>query len=128
MMLTDSHSKLGIKRSALRNCSTYHRSTQEFIKSGMEFMSSGAKKSSLQSNVGAISRRVKLRSECMQIQPSGLLCCVTRTGLNPIVSDDVIVSLNKDFSYWFGNPCIRAISKLASGVMQSRGRWPPWSR
>ena len=73
-------------------------------------------KSSLQSFVGATSRRSKLASEILTVSDIGIpllkmngLCWRHTVGISQCVERNM---------GWFGNPCLRAVSKLCASIMQ----------
>ena len=113
------HRIIGIKVGTLSNYKSIGMEVNEFVKSGIAFMSSGAMKSSEQSDIGAISRRCKLGADTIQIQPSSLPMIFADETWSLVCPNLIRESLAIDPLPWFGNPAIRAISKLTSGIMQS---------
>ena len=98
---------------AMNKCS---QSPLDFVQSAMDFMSSSTTKSSLQSNIGATSRRSKNKAEGVYLDSCG--CLRYQTGqLSTIVpTQSRILQSPKDG--YFGNPTVRAVSKLCRASMQ----------
>ena len=79
-------------------------------------MASTTTKSSLQSNIGATSRRSKIKAEGLYLDHDG--CLRYQTGqLSTIVpTQNRVLQSTKDG--YFGNPTVRAVSKLCRASMQ----------
>ena len=79
-------------------------------------MSIAASKSSLQNNIGTLSRRSKLSAERVSISSSGLLQWICNTSPTHVLSiRDRTMAVSK---FAFGNPTVRTISKLIPRVIQ----------
>lgn len=82
----------------------------------MESMNIAASKSSLQGDIGALSRRSKLGAEKLYIGPSGCLQRLSRLTTLPLYPIMPRTEhINRSF---FGNPTVRAVSKLTARIMQ----------
>eukprot|EP00978_Attheya_sp_CCMP212_P040656 scaffold224254_cov47-Attheya_sp.AAC.1 len=68
----------------------------EFATAAMQTTKVGASKSGSQSDVGAMTRRTRLGSERVYLDQSGV---------------------PKSTDGWFGNPTIRAVSKICSSIL-----------
>ena len=113
---TKIHSKWMTSASAMIAMKKDPPSPLEFARQSMEFMSSSTAKSSLQSNIGATSRRSKLGAERVFLDANGCIRCQSGTFSTLVARRDVSLPSPKDG--YFGNPTVRAISKFCRASMQ----------
>jgi hypothetical protein len=114
--ITEAHKRLGLNVGSFVAFGKSHNSPLEFCQRAMSNMSIAASKSSLQSDVGALSRRSKLGAKKISISCSGsnqVLCAYVDTPVLPVIEHNIAFS-----NYSFGNPSVRAVSKLVARVMQ----------
>ena len=89
---------------------------REFCTLGMRSMSSSAMKSSLQSDIGATSRRAKLGAERIYLNANRCMMCQTGELATLIPTQSRYQPLRTDG--YFGNSTVRAVSKLCAASMQ----------
>jgi hypothetical protein len=116
--VTEAYEMVGLKPSAMREYSNTCRSLEAFVEMGYNFMKSGALKSSLQSDIGALSRRSKLGAGLIDVGHKGVPVIHTCFNSTTICTDEIMRSTIVDNSFWFGSPGVRGVSKLTSSVMQ----------
>ena len=93
-----------------------HSSPKAMALEAMHSMKIACSKSGSQSDVGASTRRSRIGSSRILLDRTGVP--IENAGLTTRVClDPVIMSVRKQLG-WFGNPTIRAVSKLCSSVMQ----------
>lgn len=123
--LGEFHRTVGLKPRHIKSFNTTAASPMEFAMSGMRSMNSGALKSSMQSEIGAMSRRAKLSSELIHLVGPGVVKVHAVGGPRlvelPLLPKGVSVdaTLHTAKYGWYGIPVLRAISKLCSTVMQT---------
>lgn len=91
-------------------------SVSEFVNRSMSIMSSSTTKSSLQSGIGATSRRSKLGAERVFLDSNACMRCQSGPFSTLITTQGALVPNPKDG--YFGNPTVRAISRLCRASMQ----------
>jgi len=113
---TSVHAKWLTSVSSFISITRQHSNPVEFATAAMESMKIAASKSGSQSDVGAITRRTRLGSERVYLDRSGIpkyaLSCHGTVCLNSCILS------TKSTDGWFGNPAIRAVSKICSSIMQ----------
>ena len=93
-----------------------HRSAKDLANAAMLSMCVSCSKSSSQSDVGASTHRSRIGSSRVHLNVSGIPM-FGRRGMSVMCRDPIIYSIDRADG-WFGNPAIRAVSKLCSSVMQ----------
>jgi hypothetical protein len=117
--ILEAHKIVGLKNGSLTNYKGMNNTVASFVESGNNFMNSGALKSSLQSDVGALSRRSKLGAEAVHLTHKGIPVINNAKELTVFNSHRLLSSITNNRGGWFGNPTVRAVSKLSYGVMQT---------
>ena len=82
----------------------------------MKSMKIASFKSSLQSDIGSLSRKIKLCAEHVVLGHNKRYHNVRLDGIQPL--HDLQHSNIRDNSMMFGSPSIRAVSKIAASIMQ----------
>ena len=113
--ITDAHKACKISLGSYLNLATRPKSFKDFMAQSKISTDISASKSSLQSQVGAISRRSKLGSERVCISPTG---CIQYMGSRCPSFSSYSVPREVIQQWSFGNPAVRGISKLTARVMQ----------
>lgn len=113
--ITNAHKACKLKLSSYLNFKMQPRSFSEFARQAKESTDISASKSSLQSEVGAISRRSKLGSERISISPTG---CLQHMGSHGPSFSSPRTNLLQLERWSYGNPAVRGMSKLTARVMQ----------
>ena len=110
------HERWLTSRSGFIGMRTAHDDLADFMSTAMNINAGACVKSSLQSFVGATSRRSKLASEILTVNDIGIpllkvngLCWRHTVGISQCAERNM---------GWFGNPCLRAVSKLCASIMQ----------
>ena len=93
-----------------------HASPRDLANKGMASMRVACSKSSSQSDVGASTRRSRIGSNRVHLSHNGIPM-FSRRSMSVVCTHPVIYSIIRTDD-WFGNPTIRAVSKLCSSVMQ----------
>jgi hypothetical protein len=114
--ITPVHTKWLTSKSSVISMTSMHKSAKDLASAGMFSMNIACSKSSAQSDVGASTRRSRIGSSRVHLDVSGIPM-FGRQGMSIMCRDPIIYSINK-VDGWFGNPTIRAVSKLCSSVMQ----------
>jgi hypothetical protein len=114
--LTEAHKATGLNISSVISFKRFFKSPSEFVERAVLSMSVAAWKLSLQSDIGALSRRCKLAAEAIKIGESNYLESAHKHGSQPIYTS--MPMSRKTEAYWFGNPTVRAVSKLVARMMQ----------
>ncbi|KAG7358005.1 RNA polymerase Rpb1, domain 2 [Nitzschia inconspicua] len=114
--VTGAHKVCQLNNQAFMNIGKYYSSPLDFAKAAISSMNLGASKSSLQSDVGALCRRSRLGAERIFISSSGCMAYMRYSSSTPIQPQ--ILNMNLINKSMFGNPCVRAVSKIASRLMQ----------
>ena len=91
-------------------------SVSEFFNRSMSIMSSSTTKLSLQRGIGATSRRSKLGAERVFLDSNACMRCQSGPFSTLITTQGALVPNPKDG--YFGNPTVRAISRLCRASMQ----------
>lgn len=116
MRITRCHENWMTSRSAFISMNSAHTSVESFMDTAISLVSSTCSKSSLQSDVGATSRRSKLGSERITLDAVRLpLVKCNGYALRHIASLTQVPLVQHG---WFGNPSMRAVSKLCASIMQ----------
>ena len=114
--ITDAHRLCGVTISSFIKFSRPHKSALEFAAVALTNMSLGASKSSLQSDVGALSRRCNGAAGTIFVSANGCPSIISRVSRPSLRPYNI---LHPAWSkYNFGNPTIRAMSKISSRIMQ----------
>ena len=91
-------------------------SAMDFAMQSMRSMSSSTTKSSLQSDIGATSRRSKLGAERVYLDKNACIRCQSGVFSTLIPTESRYLPSPSDG--YFGNPTVRAVSKLCRASMQ----------
>jgi hypothetical protein len=116
LAVTKSHSNWMTTKSAMIAMNQKHESAKAMALKAIVSMRIASSKSSSQSNVGASTRRSRIGAERLCLNEIGYPMLNTRAGTS-LPLDTVFLNVSKDKG-WYGNPAIRAVSKLCSSVMQ----------
>ena len=114
--ITEAHKVSQLTVSSFISFGKPHQDALSFARTANSSMTLAASKSSHQSDIGALSRRSKLGAERIVISASGCLGRLSSLGIAPVAMNlmsNQLVNIHK-----FGNPTVRAISKLSSRIMQ----------
>jgi len=113
---TPVHAKWMTSVSSMIAMTNAHESPRHLANKGMESMRVSCAKSSSQSDVGASTRRSRIGSSRVHLSSNGIPM-FGRRNMSVMCPDHIIYCINRNDG-WFGNPTIRAVSKLCSSVMQ----------
>ena len=115
-MVTKCHEMWLSSRRQFIAMNSVHDSLDAFMETSINLARGTCSKSSLQSDVGAVSRRSKLGAERVSLAHNMIpLVKVQGRPWNHVVSLDRMPSVDRG---WFGNPSVRAVSKLCASMMQ----------
>jgi hypothetical protein len=115
LRVTKCHSNWMTSRSAMIAMDQKHESAKAMALKAIVSMRIASSKSSSQSNVGASTRRSRIGAERLCLNEIGYPMLNTRAGTS-LPLDAVFLNVSKDKG-WYGNPAIRAVSKLCSSVI-----------
>lgn len=116
LKITHAHKMCGVTISSFIRFSKPHKNALEFASIALQNMSLGASKASLQSDIGALSRRCNAAAGTIFISSGGCPCIVSRMSRVVLAPCSVVSPLW--CKYNFGNPTVRAMSKITSRIMQ----------
>jgi len=114
--ITQCHRDWLCDRAAFISITETHKDPEDFMNTSMMLTRAGFSKSSHQSDVGAIARRSKLGAErlTLDINRMPMLKYMGRPSRHLV---DLHTATLRHHG-WFGNPCVRAVSKLCASIMQ----------
>ncbi len=110
------HKKWNTSVDSIIQMNKKHQSARSLALQAISSLNIACAKSSSQSDVGALTHRSCIGASRILLNPTGIPRANIRSGTH-VCLNPMILNVDK-ISGWFGNPSIRAVSKLCSSVMQ----------